>query len=284
MYRRVRCPCPRRPLPRKPQRQCNGSVKPVLVTLMATACVGLLGGCGSTLTSASGDPLAGAAGPTESKTGMGFSAEPAAATPTDRANLTKVADQFTSMSTPGARAYKVGPQDVLDISVFKVPELTKSVQVAESGSINLPLVGEIQAAGKTAQDIERDLAKKLGTKYLQSPQVTVFVKEYNSQRVTVDGAVKKPGVYSIRGNTSLVQVLAMAEGLDATTASSDVVIFRTVDGKRFAAHFDVDDIRAGKASDPAMRQGDVVVADTSSAKMVMNTIFKIPFGAFVPLL
>jgi polysaccharide export outer membrane protein len=232
-------------------------------------------------------PLASMAAPTESNAGIptgSIAPEPAAVTPADRGELSRVADKFTSMSKPGDRAYKVGPQDVLDISVFKVPELTKSVQVAETGSINLPLVGEIQAAGKTPQDIERDLTKKLGAKYLQSPQVTVFVKEYNSQRVTVDGAVKKPGVYSIRGNTSLMQVIAMAEGLDSNTASSEVVIFRTVDNKRFAARFDLDEIRTGHVNDPQMQKGDVVVADTSSAKLVMNTIFKIPFGAFVPLL
>jgi polysaccharide export outer membrane protein len=223
-------------------------------------------------------------GETNSDGAAAFAPQPAVLTAADRGELSRTADKFQSMSKPGDRSYKVGPQDVLDVSVFKVPELTKSVQVADTGTINLPLVGEVAAAGKTAQEIERDLTKKLGAKYLQSPQVTVFVKEYNSQRVTVDGAVKKPGVYSIRGNTSLMQVIAMAEGLDTTTASSDVAVFRTVDGKRFAAHFDIDAIRAGRATDPLMQKGDVVVADTSTAKQVMNTIFKVPFGAFVPLL
>jgi polysaccharide export outer membrane protein len=100
---------------------------------------------------------------------------------------------MTAVTDPSSSAYKIGPLDVLDISVFKVAELSKSVQVADGGTINLPLVGEVPAAGKTAQEVETDLTAKLGAKYLQSPQVTVFVKEYNSQRVTVDGAVKKPG-------------------------------------------------------------------------------------------
>ncbi|MEZ5855394.1 MAG: polysaccharide biosynthesis/export family protein [Hyphomicrobiaceae bacterium] len=72
---------------------------------------------------------------------------------------------------------------------------SKSVQVANSGTINLPLVGDIVAAGRTARDIERDLSAKLGAKYLRNPQVTVFVKEYNSQRITVEGAVNKPDVF-----------------------------------------------------------------------------------------
>ena len=72
-------------------------------------------------------------------------------------------EAFTASATPGNSAYKIGPQDVLDVSVFKVPELSKSVQVADSGSINLPLVGEVPAAGLTAQDVERDLTKRLGS-------------------------------------------------------------------------------------------------------------------------
>ena len=121
-------------------------------------------------------------------------------------SLTKVADKFISASVPGNSAYRIGPLDVLDVSVFKVPELSKSVQVADSGSINLPLVGEVQASGRTAQEMERDIAAKLGAKYLRNPQVTVYVKEYNSQRVTIEGAVKKPGVYPIKGKTSLLQI------------------------------------------------------------------------------
>src|SRR6516162_10276568 len=83
---------------------------------------------------------------------------------------------------PQKDAYTVGAMDILDISVFKVPELSKSVQVADTGTINMPLLGEVPAAGKTAQEIEQDLTRKLGAKYLKSPQVTVFVKDHNSQR------------------------------------------------------------------------------------------------------
>ena len=79
---------------------------------------------------------------------------------------------------------------------------------------------------KTAQEVERDLTSKLGAKYLKSPQVTVLVKEYNSQRVTVEGAVKTPGVHAIKGKTSLVQLIAIAGGLDRRSYDSTVVVFR----------------------------------------------------------
>ncbi|HVX35738.1 MAG TPA: polysaccharide biosynthesis/export family protein, partial [Hyphomicrobium sp.] len=123
------------------------------------------------------------------------------------------AAHLTEVSDPDSTAYKIGPFDVLDITVFRVPELSKTVQVAAMGTINLPLVGEVPAAGQTAQSVERDLTKRLGAKFLQSPQVNVNIREYNSQRVTIDGAVKKPGVYPIRGGTTLLQLIATAEGL-----------------------------------------------------------------------
>ena len=186
----------------------------------------------------------------------------------------QAADALTSVAKPGSRAYKIGPLDVLDVTVFKVPDLAKTVQVAEDGSINLPLVGEVPAAGRTAQDLERDLKAKLGAKYLRDPQVTVLVKEYNSQRVTVSGSVKTSGVYAIKGNTSLMQVVAMAGDVDMTVDSGDVVIFRTIDGTRSAAKFDIDDIKAGKASDPQVEPGDVIVVDTSATKVALSNILK----------
>jgi polysaccharide export outer membrane protein len=189
-------------------------------------------------------------------------------------------DAFAAGATARNSAYKVGSLDVLDISVFKVPELSKIVQVADTGTINLPLLGEVPAAGRTAQEIEQDLTRKLGAKYLNSPQVTVFVKEHNSQRVTVEGAVRKPGVYPIRGKLSLVQLLATAEGVDKETYSKDVTVFRTVDGERTSRVFDIDEIRAGKADDPTLRQGDLVVVETSTAKTAFqNTIKILPAAA-----
>ena len=81
---------------------------------------------------------------------------------------------ITAVATPGNVAYKIGPQDVLEISVFKVAELSKSAQVSEAGTLNYPLVGEVVAAGKTARELEKELTTLLGAKYLQKPQVTVL--------------------------------------------------------------------------------------------------------------
>jgi polysaccharide biosynthesis/export protein len=170
-------------------------------------------------------------------------------------------------------AYEIGPLDVLDISVFQVPELTKTVQVADTGTVNLPLVGEIPVAGKTSQEVERDLTDRLGTKYIQNPQVTVYVKEYNSQSVTITGAVKSPGVYSIKGKASLLRVVAMAGGL-SDISDSTVLVLRQSDGKRWATKVDISAIQDGKAEDPALQSGDKLLAGTSAIKQAFNTILK----------
>jgi polysaccharide export outer membrane protein len=209
--------------------------------------------------------LSGNSGETNSATSAKVSADDAAV---------RDVRKLTEASDPSSSAYKIGPLDVVEVSVFKVPELSRTVQVADSGTINLPLVGELPAAGRTARDVERDLTKRLSRKYLQSPQVNVFIKEYNSQRVTIDGSVKKPGVYPVRGNATLLQIIATAEGF-TDTAEPNVVVFRDVDGKRSAAKFDVNEIRDGKSKDPQILQGDLIVVSDSAVKSAYQGLLKV---------
>jgi polysaccharide biosynthesis/export protein len=214
----------------------------------------------------------------------GGGAQKTLASPEQEAAVRKIALSATSMSDPSSKAYKVGPLDVLEVTVFKVPELSKSVQVSESGTINFPLVGEVAAGGRTAREIEQSLTKSLGTKYLQNPQVTVFVKEYNSQRVTIEGAVKKPGVFPMAGGMSLLQAIAHAQGLEAT-AETAAVVFRVTNGKRAAAKYDISDIREGKSDDPQLQAGDVVIVPTSDVKEGVNTVMRfLPLATLIPLL
>lgn len=195
--------------------------------------------------------------------------------------LAQAAAPFVEGSTPGATGYKIGPADVLDITVFKAPELSRSVQVGANGLINLPLVGDLRASGKTPSDLERDLSAKLSASYIKAAQVTIFVKEYNSSRVTVDGAVKKPDVYSTKGHDTLMGAISLAGGLDRETASTGVVIFRAnPDGTKSAARYDLAAIRGGKSPDPAVQAGDVIVVEDSEMKAAFS-LFKgiIPLGS-----
>ena len=182
--------------------------------------------------------------------------------------------------------YRIGPLDVLDVSVFQVPDLTKTVQVSASGIIRLPLIGEVTAVGKTPGSLEREIASKLGAKYLQSPQVSVSVKEATSQRVTVEGAVGKPGVYPLVGQTTLLQTIALAGGLDRVADKRGILIFRNIDGKRNAAKFDYAAIRSGKAQDPVLAGGDIVVVDESGSATALRAIRETmgTFGLFTPFI
>jgi polysaccharide export outer membrane protein len=126
---------------------------------------------------------------------------------------------------PEATTYRIGPDDLLDISVFDVPDLSRTVRVSAGGEISLPLLGSVPVAGQTPQDLEESLAEELRAHYMKNPQVTVFVKEMESHGVSVFGAVTKPGVYQIRGARSLIEVLSMAGGL-ADDAGDSVTIVR----------------------------------------------------------
>jgi polysaccharide biosynthesis/export protein len=188
-------------------------------------------------------------------------------------NLARASAPFVAQSSPGGSAYKIGPLDVLEISVFKVPELTQSVQVADNGMINLPLVGDVQAAGKTAVALEAELRKKLEGAYIRSPSVRVFIKEFNSARVTIDGAVKQPGVQPLRGSQTLLAVISQAGGLDRDLASSEVIIFRANEsGTRSAVRVDLSAIRSGALVDPQIQPGDVIVVEDSTMKSAYQTL------------
>lgn len=193
----------------------------------------------------------------------------------NRAEIEQAASKYVSTSTPGAKGYLIGPQDVLDVTVFMVPDLSKSLQVAEDGTINLPLTGQLTAAGKSPSQLEREIASRLNARYIKSPQVTVFVKEYNSQRVTVSGAVRNPGVFPLRGNETLMQVIAKGGGLDREVSSSDIVVFRTIDGERALARYDYDAIRSGAVADPQVLPGDIVVAGDSTTKQGLSFLLKL---------
>ena len=100
--------------------------------------------------------------------------------------------------------YRIGPKDLLDISVFGLDELSKTVRVSEDGRISLPLVGEVEVEGITKAALEKKLSQLLEEKYLQDPQVTVFISEYQSKRVSVLGAVRNPGPYELLGRQTLL--------------------------------------------------------------------------------
>jgi polysaccharide biosynthesis/export protein len=174
--------------------------------------------------------------------------------------------------TPGSSDYKIAPLDVLEITVLGLPDLTRTAQVSTSGQISLPLINNVKAAGLSSAQLEKSIASKLSATYLQSPQVTVFIKEYNSQKITVDGAVNKPGIYPITGKMSLLQAIALAEGLNLVADTSGVLVFRSSGGKRQAARFDLKQVRGGRIPDPQLQAGDIVMVDESATRTTLRDV------------
>ena len=152
---------------------------------------------------------------------------PAANTDTAVPNAAGNADATApSASDPN---YVLGPEDVLEIEVFNVPELKETVRVAADGQIAVPLIGRVPATGLTADQLRQELADKWGENYLQDPQVSVFVKDFAARPVSVIGAVEKPQLYYLKGPRNLIEVLSMAGGFGkkgSSPAGRTVVITR----------------------------------------------------------
>lgn len=186
-----------------------------------------------------------------------------------------------------AADYRIGALDTLDVTVFQEPELsTKAIQVDASGRIALPLVGSIEAKGKTTSSLARELELLFGAKYLKDPQVTVSVASSVSQKVSVQGEVTEPGVYQLNGPMTLLDVLSMAKGETEVATLDQVVVFRTVEGQRMGAVFDVASIRRGEAADPVIQGNDLVVVGYSAARRFWrNVLTAAPlFNIFRPVL
>jgi polysaccharide export outer membrane protein len=183
--------------------------------------------------------------------------------------------------------YRLGPLDTIDVAVFQEPDLSvKALQVDASGQIALPLVGSVKAQGMTASELSDALERKLGERYLRNPQVTVTVASSVSQKVSVQGEVAQPGVYQLTGPTTLLDVISLAKGETEVATLDQIVVFRTVNGQRMGAVFDVASIRRGDAPDPVIHGNDLVVVGYSSAKRFWkNIVSSMPlFNVFRPVL
>ena len=181
--------------------------------------------------------------------------------------------------------YKIAPMDKLAIKVFKSEDLSGDYDVDLAGHISLPLIGELDAANLTTAELDRKLTERLGEKYLEHPDVSVSIKQSAGRLVTVDGAVRSGGSFPMAGNLTLMQAVALAHGTTEDANAHRVAVFRTIEGKRQAAAFDLVSIRRGQAQDPAIYAGDIIVVDGSSVRAMEKRLLQsIPLLAiFGPL-
>lgn len=170
--------------------------------------------------------------------------------------------------------YKIAPLDTVKVSVFQVPDLSGEFEVDLTGNISMPLIGNVKAVDYTTAQLDQRLTQQLGAKYLQNPDVSVGIKASTRRNVTVDGAVRNPGVFPVLGPTTLIQVIALAKGTDENANPRRVAIFRQIDGKRMAAAFDLTSIRRGEMEDPKIYTGDIVVVDGSNIKEIQKQVLQ----------
>jgi polysaccharide export outer membrane protein len=204
----------------------------------------------------------------------------AMATTTDANTQSASSAAFTGAE---ATEYRISQQDILQISVFQVNDLNSAVQVSQDGNITLPLIGRFQVAGRTTTEAEQIIAGKLRQKYLQSPQVSVSVKTYG-KRITVSGAVGSARVLPDDGGTTLSQAVANAGGVAEIGNSSRVHVARSIDQHVKDDLYNLDDIQAGKVSDPLLHGGDIVVVEQSGVKLALKDLYSLmPLAIFAPL-
>ena len=182
--------------------------------------------------------------------------------------LAKAAEKSPLIVTPD---YIIGPEDVLEITVWKNQDLSKVVAVRPDGRISLPLIGEVTAVGKTPVQVTEDISLKL-KEYKENPQVSIVLKEVNSYAIFVLGEVAKPGKYPLKSKTTLLQGISIAGGFTAMAARNKLVVFRFgVNGggqERVKASYDDIVLRDGSLQNIELKPGDTVVVPSETSVLV----------------
>lgn len=156
--------------------------------------------------------------------------------------------------------YKIGPQDVIRIDVWKEPDISRTIPVRPDGKISLPLLNDVQAAGLTAMQLAASLRESL-SKYLTSPQVTVTVNEINSRRVYLTGEVARAGALPLLPNMTVLQALSSGGGFTQFAKLKNIYVLRTEDGKQVKHPFNYKEVVKGNLAEQniLLLPGDVIV-------------------------
>ena len=186
--------------------------------------------------------------------------------------------------TAADRPSLIGPLDTIQVDVFNVPELSRELQVDASGRISMPLVGTIDARGKTAEELAAAIEDSLRGRYVRNPEVTVNIKSSVSQVVTIDGQVVEPGLYPVTNQMTLMRAMASAKGLSEFAKQNDVVILRTVNDKKMAGLYNIEAIRRGVYDDPPVYANDVIVVGDSPQRRLFRDFVSLSPVLAAPLI
>ena len=168
--------------------------------------------------------------------------------------------QAAAVATPDQATYLLGPEDTLEISVWKEPDLTKQLVVRPDGKITYPLIGEVQAAGRTVKQLHDEVLKRL-EKYVTDAHVTVILLKAQNYKVYVTGKVTKPGDFNIGRPVNVMQAISMAGGLTPFASPGSIMVLRTLGGKEEVFPFNYKEVARGQflEQNRTLLPGDVVV-------------------------
>jgi polysaccharide export outer membrane protein len=180
----------------------------------------------------------------------------------------------------GAEAYKmipdvpdgldqgaIQPGDRLAVRVMGEPDLTSDqIWVDGGGKVQLPLAGEVVAGGRAPGDVQKEITEKLASRYIRDPQVAISIVEHAKFSITVEGEVQHAGRFEASPGLTLLGALAMAQSTTSNARLDEVVVFRQLHGQRLAGRFDLRNVRVGRAPDPQIFPGDVIVVGRSWVK------------------
>jgi polysaccharide export outer membrane protein len=186
--------------------------------------------------------------------------------------------------TAADRPALIGPLDTIQVDVFNVPDLSREMQVDASGRIAMPLVGTIDARGRTAGELAEAVEAALRGRFVRNPDVTVNIKSSVSQVVTVDGQVIEPGLYPVTNQMTLMRAIASAKGLSEFAREEDVVILRTVNNRKMAGLYNIGAIRRGSYDDPPIYANDVIVVGDSPQRRLFRDLVSLAPILAAPLI
>ena len=188
--------------------------------------------------------------------------------------------ELASLPAPGAQDYTAGPQDevarpldVLNVVVFGVPELSRTVRVSAGGFFDYPLIGAVQANGRSLPEISYEVETRLSGDYVRQPDVTVEFGERTGQVYTIGGEVGGPGQYPIVQSTTLMEAVAIGGGGTEYSQLDEVLVFREIGGQRYIGVYDMTAIQRGNYPDPQIYAHDVImVGDSPNRRLIADVL------------
>jgi polysaccharide export outer membrane protein len=175
--------------------------------------------------------------------------------------------------------YKIAPRDILQVTVFQVPDLTRTVQVDNTGFVTLPLINDIRVSGRTMRQAQDEITAKLAKSYLRNPQVSLSLIK-SGQRVTMNGAVRTPQVITVEGELTLSQAIAQSGGANDVANPERIHVARVAGGRVDDQVYNLNEIQSGKVNDPSLRGGDIVIVEESQTKVAIKNVKDLlPFAA-----